>query len=350
MGVGSPPRPDPAAASCPAAPSPDGPVVRRSGTSLCLGPGSTPTAVSSFEWKVQLRSDPRPCVLFASKAGARRPGGSCGPAHRLRFSGPAPSLLLLLEAARPDDSGTYCLEVTGAGGAVRTHRFHVSVLDPVGPPELRLLEQAEAAGGARCRVTLNCSAPGGEVTYAWARGGERIPAPRSPFRLEEQIDAGGRHTFTCNASNPVSWASRSLQLGPGCGSAGRKLGLLPLSLIIVVPILTLLGTLTCVCAWRRGRKPAEPRPEASLTVYEDVHSPPLRSGQERRQEQDFPGNGSTVYSMVLPQSSASTSQETAATLYSVVLPAEKSGAKKRGHSPSVYEEVGKIQPRAQHPA
>ncbi|XP_054568151.1 junctional adhesion molecule A isoform X2 [Eptesicus fuscus] len=155
---------------------------------------------------------------------------------------------------------------------------------------------------------------------------------------------------TGRLGRPAGGAEGGTEVARTEQTCSLKLGLLPLSLIIVVPILTLLGTLTCVCAWRRGRKPAEPRPEASLTVYEDVHSPPLRSGQERRQEQDFPGNGSTVYSMVLPQSSASTSQETAATLYSVVLPAEKSGAKKRGHSPSVYEEVGKIQPRAQHPA
>ncbi|XP_015420058.1 PREDICTED: natural killer cell receptor 2B4 isoform X2 [Myotis davidii] len=99
-------------------------------------------------------------------------------------------------------------------------------------------------------------------------------------------------------------------------------------MIILVLKLTLLGTLTGVCVWRRGRKPAEPGPEASLTVYEDVNHPPGRSGQ----------------------SSASTSQETATTLYSVVLPSGKAGPKKRSHSPSIYEGVGKIQPRAQHAA
>lgn len=129
-----------------------------------------------------------------------------------------------------------------------------------------------------------------------------------------------------------------------------ELRLLLLLMVIVVLILTLLGTLTCVCVWRRGRKPAESGPEESLTVYEDVNHLTGRSGQEQRQQQDSAGKENTVYSMVLPQSASSTSQETATTLYSVVLPSGKAGSKKRSHSPPIYEGVGKIQPRAQHPA
>ncbi|XP_070253781.1 natural killer cell receptor 2B4 isoform X1 [Myotis yumanensis] len=344
-------RHSPAASSCPAPLSPDGPVVRPSGTAFCLGPGHTPTAVRSFDWKVQLRSNPSPRVLFTWKNDSRlhHAHRNASDYNRLNFS--IKELRLLLKAAQPDDSGTYSLEVTLENGTVRTHCFHVSVLDPVGKPELQLLEQTAALGSGKCRVTLNCSASGGgDVTYTWYRGGEWIPTPRSPFRLEEQIDANGWHIYTCNVSNPVSWAHQSLQLGQGCGSAPQKLGLLPLLMIIVVLILMLLGSLTGVCVWRRGRKLAEPGPEESLTVYEDVNRLPGRSGQGRRQQQDSAGKGNTVYSMVLPQSSASTSQETATTLYSVVLPAGKAGSKKRSHSPSIYEGVGKIQPRAQQAA
>lgn len=69
-------------------------------------------------------------------------------------------------------------------------------------------------------MTLNCSASGGgDVTYTWYRGGKRIPTPRSPFRLEEQIDVEGPHIYTCNVSNPISWANQSLPIGQGCGSA-----------------------------------------------------------------------------------------------------------------------------------
>lgn len=60
------------------------------------------------------------------------------------------------------------------------------------------------------------------MTYTWYRGGEWIPTPRSPFRLEEQVDVNGGHIFTCNVSNPVSWAHQSLQLGQGCGSAPQS--------------------------------------------------------------------------------------------------------------------------------
>ncbi|CAK6439869.1 unnamed protein product [Pipistrellus nathusii] len=269
-----------AAASCLGPRPPDEAVVRRSGTSFHLGPSDTPPAVSSLEWKAQLRSEEGTRVLFTWRDGGSSEGERWGSGrHRLRLS--TSRLSLLFEAAQQDDSGTYSLEVTSEAGAVRTHCFLVSVLDAVRQPELRLLEQRAAPGG-RCRVTLNCSASGGgDVAYTWSRGGQAIPPPRSPFRLEEQTGAGGLHTYTCNASNAVSWASQSLQLGPGCGSAGHELSLLPLLMIILVPKLMLLGTLTCVCMWRRGRKPAEPGPQEALTVCEDARSPPIGSGQVR---------------------------------------------------------------------
>ncbi|EPQ16568.1 Natural killer cell receptor 2B4 [Myotis brandtii] len=212
-----------ATSSCPVPLSPDGPVVRPSGTAFCLGPGHTPTAVRSFDWKVQRFSNPSPRVLFTWKNDSRlhHAHRNASDYNRLNFS--IKELRLLLTAAQPDDSGTYSLEVTLENGTVRTHRFHVSVLDPVGKPELQLLEQTAALGSGKCRVTLNCSASGGgDVTYTWYRGGEWIPTPRSPFRLEEQIDANGWHIYTCNVSNPVSWAHQSLQLSQGCGSAPQS--------------------------------------------------------------------------------------------------------------------------------
>lgn len=104
-------------------------MVRPSGTSFCLGPGHTPTAVRSFDWQVRLRSNPSPCVLFTWKNDSRwhhahRNASDCN--NRLNFS--IKELRLLLKAAQPDDSGTYSLEVTFENGTVRTHRFHVSVL------------------------------------------------------------------------------------------------------------------------------------------------------------------------------------------------------------------------------
>ncbi|ELK29480.1 Natural killer cell receptor 2B4 [Myotis davidii] len=149
-----------------------------------------PPALAS-EGKGQLRSNPSPCVLFTWKNDSRRhhahrSASDCN--NRPNFS--IKVLRLLLKAAQPEDSGTYSLEVTFENSTVRTHLFHVSVMDPVGKPELQLLEQTAALGSGKCRVTLNCSASGGgDVTYTWYRGGKRIPTPRSSFRLEEQVDA-----------------------------------------------------------------------------------------------------------------------------------------------------------------
>lgn len=118
-----------AASSCPEALSPDGPVVRPSGTSLCLGPGHAWTVEKSFEWKVQLRSRSYTCVLHPRKNdsslhGARRNASDC--TNRLNFS--IDGLRLLLKAAQPEHSGTYSLEVTNETGKVTTHSFNVSVL------------------------------------------------------------------------------------------------------------------------------------------------------------------------------------------------------------------------------
>lgn len=92
-----------------------------------MGPRDTPTAVSSLEWKAQLRSEERTRVLFTWRAngsseGERQGSGNC----RLRLS--TSPLSLLFKAAQQDDSGTYSLEVTSEAGAVRTHCFLVSVL------------------------------------------------------------------------------------------------------------------------------------------------------------------------------------------------------------------------------
>lgn len=90
----------------------------------------------------------------------------------------------------------------------------------------------EALGSGKCQVTLDCLASGGgNVTYTWYKGGEWIPTPRSPFLLEEQMDANGWHTYTCNASTlsaerarASSWARAvgvpagvSAALGAGTG-------------------------------------------------------------------------------------------------------------------------------------
>lgn len=91
----------------------------------------------------------------------------------------------------------------------------ISAPDPVEKP--RLLEQWKALDGGRCQVTLSCSvARGGDVSYAWYRGSELIQTPRNLSELEEQVGFGDLHSYTCNVSNPVSWAARTLELAQAC--------------------------------------------------------------------------------------------------------------------------------------
>lgn len=71
-------------------------------------------------------------------------------------------------------------------------------------------------------------------------------------------------------------------------------------------------------------------------------------------EQSPPGEGTTIYSRIQSQPPASKSQVIENTLYSMVQFSRKPGSKKRNHGPSfnstVYEEVGRRQPKAQGPA
>lgn len=71
-------------------------------------------------------------------------------------------------------------------------------------------------------MTLVCSVSGGgDVSYTWYRGSEQILTPRNLSSLEEQIDVDvhGSQMYTCNVSNPVSWANQTLKLSQGCLNA-----------------------------------------------------------------------------------------------------------------------------------
>ncbi|XP_045046432.2 natural killer cell receptor 2B4 isoform X3 [Desmodus rotundus] len=265
---------------------------------------------------------------------------------------------LVIEVAQPQDSGIYLLEATNnETGEAKTFCFNVSVWDPVGTPGLK--GQQEALGRGKCRVTLSCSISGGgnmsygDVSYTWYRGSERILGPGNLSTLEEQI-GGGLHAYTCQVSNLVSQANQTLRLSQGCLP---EIGLLPFWMIIVsLTTVLLLGTgiLTWVCVWRRRKKQAERSPEECVTIYEDVNNlRPRGSHEQWQEEQDSHMAGTTVYSMILAQPSASPSRITENTLYSVVQSSQKGGSKRRKQSPAltctVYEEVGKTQAKAQSP-
>ncbi|XP_028359120.1 natural killer cell receptor 2B4 [Phyllostomus discolor] len=321
---------------------------------------SAETKAVSIIWKVQLRSTPHFMELFRKSApDLHHEKWKCSPCLNNTCCFIMENQTLVIEKARPQDSGIYLLEATDEEGNSKTYRFNVSVLDPV--RTLLLQGQQEALDGGVCQVTLSCSIPGsgdasyGDVSYTWYRGSERVPGPGTLSTLEERV-VGGPHTYTCQVSNSVSWANQTLRLSQDCLP---ETGLLPFWMIIVSLAAVLLlgmGAVTWVCVQRRRRrrKRAEPGPAESLTVYEDVNHLRTRSRHEQRQEErDAPSAGTTIYSMILAQPSNFTSQTTENTLYSAVQYSGKPGSKKRKQNPAlastVYDEVGRLHAKARSP-
>ncbi|KAM9691599.1 natural killer cell receptor 2B4 isoform 1-T1 [Dama dama] len=267
--------------------------------------------------------------------------------QRLNFI--SKNFTLLIKAAQPQDSGLYTLEVTSHSGKLWTYDFRVSIFDRVERPHL--VEKRKVLDGDFCQVTLSCSvARGGDVSYAWYRGTELIQTPGNLTELVDKVDVSGLHLYTCNVSNPVSWANHSLQLTQGCQSDPQDVTFLFILVSVMILLVALfLGTLIYLCV-RRKRKQSRTTPEV-LTIYEDVNNMRTR----RNQEQKPPGEeGKTIYSTIQSQPSASTSQDNANTLYSLVQASWKTGSKKENHSPSfnktIYEEVGKRTSKAENPA
>ncbi|XP_037681489.1 natural killer cell receptor 2B4 isoform X4 [Choloepus didactylus] len=332
-------------------------VLGLSGTALWLQPSNAKPNAHSVQWKMRLSSGPGWSVILTWK-------NNFGPNHaswvsnhyKERFDFILKSLTLLIKAAYPQDSGFYFLEVTYLSGAVSKTQFQVLVFDHVEKPHLQ--EQWSVLDRGLCQVVLSCLvSKDGNVSYAWYRGSELIQTPRNLTRLELQVDADGLHMYTCNVSNPVSWASHTVNLTQGCSSDHKQFGFVPfLVSIVVLLIILFLSTLACFCVWRRKRKQSKTSTEEFLTIYADVNDLQIKRNQEQeqQQEQNPPGEGITIYSTIQSQHSASTSQDPVKTIYSLVQPYRMSGSKMRNHNPSfnhtIYEEVGRRQPRAQNPA
>uniref|UniRef100_A0A2K6EPA2 CD244 molecule n=1 Tax=Propithecus coquereli TaxID=379532 RepID=A0A2K6EPA2_PROCO len=324
-------------------------VVGLSGVSLQLWPNTTQTKTDSVEWRMQLTSHSTYQKILKWENGSNLNYESSTLNNiNNKYSFIIENLTLLINAAQQQDSGLYCLEVTNKSGKVWRVQFEVLVFESLLPDEVEkplLLGQGKVLDGGRCQVSLSCLVSrDSNVSYALYRGSELIRMTRNLTYLE--IDSNGTYIFTCNVSNPVSWKIHTLNLTQGC----QEFRFWPvLVTIVTLIILLLVGTLACFCVWKRKRKQPQTSPEEFLTIYEDVKDP-----RTQRNQQNSPGEGSTIYSTVQSQSSASTSQEIANTLYSLIQPSRKSGSKKRNHSPSfsstVYEEVGKRQPKAQDPA
>lgn len=54
------------------------------------------------------------------------------------------------------------------------------------------------------------------VSYTWYKDNQLMLMPRNVTYLEVLIDAKDPHIYTCNVSNPVSWANQTINLTQGC--------------------------------------------------------------------------------------------------------------------------------------
>ncbi|XP_025143298.3 natural killer cell receptor 2B4 isoform X3 [Bubalus bubalis] len=263
-------------------------VVGISGKPVWLHPPSLQTNIYSVKWKIQPYSNSSNCFTWSwnnnsGQIEVRETLSKTPNCFNKSFNF-TKDFTLLIEAAQPQDSGLYILEVTNHSGNVWKHEFKVSIfesllLDHVEKPHL--VEKWKVLDGGICQVTLSCSVTrGGDVSYAWYKGSNLIQISGNITELVENIDVNGSYLYTCNVSNQVSWANHSLQLTQGCQSNHQDFTFLAILVSIVILLVALfLGTLTYLCVWRKKRKQSRTSPEV-LTIYEDVNNLRTRRNQE----------------------------------------------------------------------
>lgn len=285
-----------------------------------LRPPNTQKSIYTFEWKME--PSPIGCVVTL-----RWKNGQNEVSSSRLFSCLNTTLVfksengnLHIKEAKPEYSSCYTLAMTSENGQVFFIYFKVSVFDHVEKPHLRIERKAMNEG--KCQAVLSCLVSrNGNVNYAWYKDSKLIPTWGNPPRLEVQIDANELNTYTCNVSNPASWAADSLKLTQDC----LESRFWPLWVVIVILVTLFLGALTCFCVWKRKRKRklSQSGPSEHLTVYEDV--------------QEIRRNHNSV-------STSQPSQETDLTLYSVIQASQKTRCKKKNqdppHSCTIYDEVG----------
>uniref|UniRef100_A0A8C6ECL7 Ig-like domain-containing protein n=1 Tax=Moschus moschiferus TaxID=68415 RepID=A0A8C6ECL7_MOSMO len=233
-------------------------VVGISGEPVWLRPTSLQTNIYSAKWKIQPYSNSSNCFTWSwsnnsGRIEVRETLGQTPNCFNKSLNFTNKDFTLLIKAAQPQDSGLYILEFTTPSGKVQEHKFQVSIFDRVEKPNL--VEKWKVLDGGICQVTLSCSVTrGGDVSYAWYRGSNLIQIPGNQTELVDKVDVNGLHLYTCNVSNPVSWASHSLQLTQGCQSDQDFTFLFILVSIMILLVALFLGTLTCFYVWRRKRK------------------------------------------------------------------------------------------------
>nr|XP_021147145.1 uncharacterized protein LOC102096347 isoform X1 [Columba livia] len=189
-----------------------GPLERKAaavGSSVLLpGPGNV-THIYFTQWEYFNGTSSRTILQYYR--------GSHSPAIHAPYTGRAIfhpfNGSLLLEDVQESDSGTY--KVTVNVGDKESLKILLEVLKPVSRPQLRTSAlMAQASGEVFCKV------PEGRVdTIAWKKDRQPLPPDRG-FRLSNSLsilylrpakksDCG---SYSCNASNGISWQETSLNI------------------------------------------------------------------------------------------------------------------------------------------
>ncbi|XP_066189957.1 uncharacterized protein [Sylvia atricapilla] len=189
----------------------EGPVHRAAavGSSVLLPALENVAYGNSMHWEFLNGSSPQPIL--------RHQGGAQSPSIHAPYAGRAvfhPSNgSLLLEEVQESDSGTY--RVTVNTGDRKSLEIQLEVLEPVSRPQLRSSPLLARAGGQ-----LVCEVAEGRVeNITWRKDGQPLPPDRASrvssslsvlyLRPATKSDCG---SYSCNASNRISWQETSLQV------------------------------------------------------------------------------------------------------------------------------------------
>ncbi|KAM7043016.1 uncharacterized protein M8220_007104 isoform 2-T2 [Acridotheres tristis] len=226
-----------------------GPVLKAAavGSSVLLPGLENITHSDSLCWEFLNGSGPRPIL--------QHQGGVLPPALHAPYAGRAvfhPSNgSLLLEDVQESDSGTY--RVTGGRESLE---FQLEVLQPVSRPQLWASSLvARAAGRVVCEV-----AEGRVGSITWRKDGQPLSPDRVSglsssrsvlyLRPAKRSDCG---SYSCNASNGISWQETSLEVTIE-GLSRRLKHTLRISVVAVVfAVISAWGLIIPVCQSQKLR-------------------------------------------------------------------------------------------------
>ncbi|NWW83749.1 HECA2 protein, partial [Rhynochetos jubatus] len=178
------------------------------GSSVLLPGPDNVTHIHSTRWEYLSGSSPR--TILQHDRGSHNPAIHAAYAGRAVFHPSNGSLLL--EDVQESDSGIYKVAVNGDGESLK---ILLEVLKPVSLPQLW-----SSALVARATGEVLCAVAEGRVdTITWKKDRQPLPSDRG-FRVSNSLsvlylrpvkksDCG---SYSCNASNGISWREASLNI------------------------------------------------------------------------------------------------------------------------------------------